>query len=165
MTKLPFEISGLPFSALTEEQQSFFIGDEYLPLPDSHDKQIILLDKESAQRVKQYAASGLSNTHVGDLSRFPLLDEKLLRDKWDSASGVQNVRQWLHDLGVPYSRDVFLWYDQQVVATPWKLVVRYWDAFAWNVGVAMHAFDHTLSWVCEFHHEDVISFYAFPQEK
>ena len=38
------------------------------------------------------------------------------------------------------------------------LVVRYWDAFAWPVGYAMLAVDHTLQWACCFHHEDVIAF-------
>jgi hypothetical protein len=37
-------------------------------------------------------------------------------------------------------------------------VVRYWDAFAWNVGDAMIAVDHTLGWACCFHHEEFFVF-------
>ena len=162
--QMPFDIVGRPFSQLNERERCFFIGDEYLPLPDNHVAQLILLDRESSRRVKLFAAAGLFQDHDGDdLTRFPLVDHKLLHDKWNADSDIQDVRQWLHDLGIPYSRDVFLWYDQSVVFTSWKIVARYWDAFTWSVGMVMHAFDHTLSWVCEFHHEDVISFYTFPK--
>lgn len=162
-TKLPFEIVGRKYSDLTEHEGSFFIGDEYLPLHPDHDAQIILLDRESADRIKSFARAGFVKNPSGDFARLPLLDHQFLHDKWNSESDIQDVREWLHSLEIPYAQSVFLWYDNAVVATTWKLLLRYWDAFAWSVGVAMHAFDHTLTWVCEFHHEDVISFYAFPK--
>lgn len=163
--RLPFGIAGRSFSQLSERDRSFFVGDEYLPLHQNHDAQIVLLDRKSATRVKSFARAGLSKDCVGDLARFPTLDRQFLHDKWNSDAGVKDVRQWLHSLGIPFARVVVLWYDSAVVLTTWKLLIRYWDAFAWSVGVAMYAFDHTLSWVCEFHHEDIIQYYAFPSSK
>lgn len=161
--QLPFELTGRRFSELSERERCFFIGDEYLPLPPGHDAQIIRLDRDCADLVKSFARGGLSQDRVGDFHRFPILDHKLLHDKWCSESDIQDVREWLHSLGIPYGQAIFLWYDDIVVLTTWKLLLRYWDAFAWSVGTAMHAFDHTLRWVCEFHHEDIISFYAIPK--
>jgi hypothetical protein len=65
----------------------------------------------------------------------------------------------LFDRGIPFRRTAYLLYEQdQVVQATWRMVVRYWNAFAWSVGYAMMAVDHTLQWACCFHHEDVIVF-------
>lgn len=45
-----------------------------------------------------------------------------------------------------------------VVQTTWRMVVRYWDAFAWSVGFKMIAVDQTLRWACCFHDEELIVF-------
>ncbi len=47
------------------------------------------------------------------------------------------------------------------VVTSWKILVKYWDAFAWSVGFAMYAFDTSMNWICEFNHEDTIAYSAF----
>ena len=52
-------------------------------------------------------------------------------------------------------------YDYVIVATEWKIVVKYWDAFFWAVGMEMLVLDTTKSWVCSFHHEDTLTFQRY----
>ncbi len=82
-------------------------------------------------------------------------------DAWGDPEKEQEVRSWLYGLGIPYSKEVYLLYDNQVVRTEWKILVKYWDCFANNVGMVMVVVDSSWSWACEFHHEDVISFYDY----
>src|SRR5262249_8479393 len=78
---------------------------------------------------------------------------------WNDPVRRAEVGRWLFKRGIPIRRTVYLMYERdQVVQTTWRMVVRYWDAFAWRVGYAMIAVDHTLLWACCFHHEDLIVF-------
>jgi hypothetical protein len=82
-------------------------------------------------------------------------------ESWRRIQDVQATREWLHQRGVPYSTNIYLVYGEAIVATEWKILVKYWDAFAWSVGFAMLALNESKSWVCEFHHEDVITFQSY----
>ena len=158
IVNFPFEISGKTFDQLSEQETGFFIEDQDFVLPKNHALQIILLDKESFKRVNSIARSRLWDTSKHDFRSFPHKQKILLYDKWDSNSGIQEVRQWLYGLNIPFKQNIFLWYSDQIILTTWKILVRYWDAFAWSVGVEMFAFDSSMNWVCEFHHEDVITY-------
>ena len=78
----------------------------------------------------------------------------LIYDLWDDKGIALNT-------GVPFSTPVYLLYHEEVIATEWKILVRYWDAFACNVGVAMLVVDSSKSWACEFDHNDVITFMRY----
>ena len=82
----------------------------------------------------------------------------LLDNVWGDQTKIAAVRDWLYQAGVPFSTQVFLLRHEEVVATDWKTLVRYWDAFARSVGVEMLIIDHTKSWLCTFHHEQVLTF-------
>ena len=159
--QLPFPTCSRAWSELSERERGVFcFDDEDLPLPRMHAAQIALLDADDAKRASEWLMSALP-------SRWPepdFTDEITLSlsDQWNSAEGIQSVRQWLHDRGIPYARQVYLIYDwERVVQMPWKLVVKYWDAVAYSVGVAMVTMDHTRQWACCFHHEAVIVFGTF----
>ena len=159
--QLPFPIRSRTWSELSERERGVFcFDDDDLPLPATHAAQIALLDADHAKLTSAWLFSALP-------SRWPrpdFTDEITLRidDKWNSVEGVQTVRQCLHGRGITYARQVYLIYDwERVVQMPWKLVVRYWDAVASLVGVAMITMDHTRQWACCFHHEDVIIFGTF----
>ena len=157
----PFPLKGKSFNELSEDEERYFCDwDEYF-LPYNHAVQIVLLNEKSFVCVRDLAFKRLWRDSVSGLIRFPIEKRKSLHDKWNSESGLQDVRQWLYDLGISFSRNVFLLYPEQVIYTPWKLLVRYWNGFAWSVGMGMYAFDASMNWVCEFHHEDVIIYSTF----
>ena len=155
------ELKGKTFNELSEKEKSFFTCDDYLPSPNNHTLQIILLDQKSFRIVKSLAISRLNNYLVYGYNNFPYVQKKSLCDKWNSELSIREVRQWLYNIGIPLSQKIFLLYSNKIVLTSWKILVRYWDAFAWSVGVAMYAFDASMNWICEFHHEDTIIYLAF----
>lgn len=160
---LTFPIRSRAWGALSERERDCLCFDEEdLPLPEDHGAQIALLYPDDARRTSEWLISALPFRWPEGEPHFA--DETTLRihNKWNSEDGVQSVRQWLHERGIPYTRQVYLIYDwDRVVQTPWKLVVRYWDAVAWSVGYAMLTMDHSRQWACCFHHEDVIVFGTF----
>jgi hypothetical protein len=159
--RLPFPVSTRPWAELSERDRSFFsFDDDYLPLHLNHAAQIGLLAPADAGRVVAWAFAAIPPgwpEHTDQ--RFEHEERLSIGASWNDETRRAEVRRWLFGRGVPFRRTVYLLYERdQVVQTTWRMVVRYWDAFAWSVGYAMVAVDHTLQWACCFHHEDVIVF-------
>jgi hypothetical protein len=149
------------WSELTEDEKDFFCGDEYLPFHKNHEERVSVLSGSDAREMIKQALFQIPEYKAGVISGKRDEDYILLGDVWGSEERVQDVRQWLYDKGIPFSTIVYLFYDNQVVKVDWKFLVTYWDALAWNVGMAMVITDLTGKWACEFHHEDVITFYEY----
>jgi hypothetical protein len=64
VANFPFELRGRTFNELSEKETEWFTRDRYLPLPNNHALQIILLDRESFTIVKSLAVSKLKNYFV-----------------------------------------------------------------------------------------------------
>jgi hypothetical protein len=157
---LPFPVTVRPWDELSDWDRKFFsFQDDYLPLHPNHAAQIGLLEPEDALRVENLAYASLPRGWPNGGQYFAHEEKLWVGDSWNDADAEADVRRWLYGRGVPYRRTVYLLYEPtEVVQTTWRLLIRYWDAFAWSVGSQMEAFDHTLSWACCFHHEDVIVF-------
>lgn len=149
------------WDSLSKQDRSFFIGDNYLPLPKSHAARISILKGIRAREFVRLALYKVPNYSVAATCQFKHEDHILLHDVWNDESKIAEVRDWLYQKGIPFSNQVYLLYDNLVVSTAWKIVVTYWDALAWSVGVEMIAIDNTKSWICCFHHEEVITFMSF----
>jgi hypothetical protein len=158
--KLPFAVSSRPWSELSEPERDFFCDDDDLPLPPNHAAQIALLAPGHNVRLASWAFAALPpGWPDGTDQRFEFEELLRIHECWNDPVRCAEVRRWLFDRGIPLRRTVYLLYERDlVVQTTWRMVVRYWDAFAWAVGYAMVAVDHTLQWACCFHHEDVIVF-------
>jgi hypothetical protein len=159
--RLPFPVSVRPWDDLMGSDRFFFDREgAYLPLHPNHAAQIGLLDQPDAARLCEWAYSALPLRWPDCTEqRFAREAQCVVRDGWNDAGRRAEVRRWLFERGVPFRRVVYLIYERdRVVQTTWRMVVRYWDAFAWSVGYAMVAVDHTLLWACCFHHEDVFVF-------
>ena len=159
--RLPFPVSVRPWDVLPEDDRGFFcFTDDYLPLHPNHAAQIGLLTPADAARLTEWAFAAIPPGWP-DRTERRFEQETLLtvRDCWNDPARRSDVRRWLYERGVPFRRTVYLIYERnRVVQASWRMVVRYWDAFAWSVGYAMVAVDHTLQWACCFHHEDVFVF-------
>lgn len=159
--RLPFPVAVRPWDQLAERDRWFFcFTEDYLPLRPNHAAQVGLLAPADAVRVTEWAFAAIPPGWPDRSGqRFEHEAELVIRDCWDDPTRRAEVREWLFERGVPFARTVYLLYERgQVVQATWRMVVRYWDAFAWSVGYAMVAIDHTLQWACCFHHEDVIVF-------
>lgn len=159
--QLPFPVSVRLWNDLPENDRSFFcFGGDNLPLHPNHAAQIGLLAPADAVRLCEWAFAAVPPGWPDRTEqRFEYEAKLFVRDGWNDPSRHSDVRQWLFDQGVPLRRTVYLMYERdRVVQVTWRMVVRYWDAFAWSVGYAMVAVDHTLRWACCFHHEEVFVF-------
>jgi hypothetical protein len=157
---LPFTISSRPWQELSEKARSFFCEDLAPPLCPEHAAQISLLAPADAARLFSWAAWSIP-AGWPDRTEDRFEHEELLSvyDCWNDEAGRASVARWLFNRGIPFRRTVYLMYERdRVVQTTWRMVVRYWKAFAWSVGYDMIAVDHTLQWACCFHHEDVFVF-------
>ncbi|MEC7121096.1 MAG: hypothetical protein VXW65_14510 [Pseudomonadota bacterium] len=144
------------WDALSERQRSFFYGDDYLPLPASHAARISRLHGIRAVEFIRLALYQMPNNTSFALTDFKHEQVMLLEGVWGDQARITAVRDWLYQTGMPFSTQVFLLRHEEVIATDWKTLVRYWDAFAWSVGV-----DQTKSWLCAFHHEQVMTFMRY----
>jgi hypothetical protein len=165
--ELPFPVSSRAWSDLPERERAFFsFGDDYLPLHPNHAAQLRLLIPADAQRLATWAFSALPAGWPDRTDqRFEHEQQRSVSECWRDAGRRAEVRRWLFNLGIPFRRTVYLLYERDVVVqTTWRMVVRYWDAFAWSVGYAMVAVDHSLQWACCFHHEDIIVFGSHARE-
>jgi hypothetical protein len=158
--RLPFPVSGRPWDELSGFDRRFFCVEDYLPLPAHHAAQIRLLRRADAIRLADWAWTAIPPGWPDRTEqRFPHEESISIRDCWNDEAGRARVRRWLFGQGIPFRRTVYLLYDEErVVETTWRMVVRYWDAFAWSVGYAMVAVDHTLQWAVCFHHEEFFVF-------
>jgi hypothetical protein len=57
---------------------------------------------------------------------------------------IRQVRKWLYQRGIPFSRRVFLSWDSQLAAkTSWKMVVKYWDDLWYPMSDDLAVFDES----------------------
>ena len=123
-------------------------------------RQIGLLARTDVARVTEWAFAAIPPGWPDRTDeRFEQEAELAIGDCWDDPARRAEVRRWLFERSVPFGRTVYLLYERdRVVQATWRMVVRYWDAFAYSVGLSMVAVDYTLQWACCFHHEEVIIF-------
>lgn len=139
-----FSKSFKKWSLLTDKEREFFCGEEHLPFHENHEERISVLFGNKARNFIDRALHQIPEYNSGVKSKKRTGDCVLLKEVWNNEAKSQEVRQWLHDRGLPFETIVYLLYDNQVVRTDWKFLVTYWDALVWNIGVAMVATDLTV---------------------
>lgn len=157
----PFAVSSRAWDELSERERNFCCGDHHLPLHPQHAAQLRLLNGEDARCFASWAWSAVPAGWPDQADRRFARESalNLLQQSWSDTDTKAMVQRWLYEQGIPFRRTVYLIYERDcVVQTTWRMVVRYWDAFAWSVGYGMVTVDHTLRWAVCFHHEDVFAF-------
>jgi hypothetical protein len=143
------------------------IADDFAAVPATHIQQVRRISDESLAGMQEWLRARLPVSRSRDQLGYP--ESHILRlddDSWNTEAGSRSVRQWLHDRGVRYGTTVYLFYDDPLILSmPWRILVRYWNAWAWSVGYSMTAVDSTCQWACMFHHENVIEFGQFTKDK
>ncbi|MEM7332474.1 MAG: hypothetical protein AAF490_10295 [Chloroflexota bacterium] len=160
-TLADFDTKFKEWSLLTDKERAFFFGDEYLPLPRNHANRISIIKDSLALKFTKIALDKVPTYSINSDANFKNEMTINLDEVWGKEQKIQDVRNWLFERGIPFSRTIYLLYSDIVVKTDWKTLVNYWDAFGDSVGVEMLAIDSTKSWLCSFHHENVITFYSY----
>ena len=146
---------------LSEKDKGFFIGDDYLPLSDDVAERISIIKHQEARDFKKEALLNVPGFSSSTVLSYKSEEWVSLENAWGNKDETQKIREWLHNRGIPYRTTVYLLYDNSVVVkTDWKTLVKFWDAFSWSVGMAMLVVDLSKRWLCEFHHENVLTFYG-----
>ena len=157
---LDFTPTLIRWSQLSPSERGYsWLEENYGSVPQTHLESIARVDVADRPRLNSWLDRVLPQKSADRLC-FPNSELLHLTDEsWNTDAGVQTVRQWLYNRSVPYRTTIYCFYDRdQVLCLAWRLLVKYWDAFAWSVGYAMIATDSTCQWACMFHHENVIEF-------
>lgn len=164
-----FSTTFKPWPELTQQQKSFFHLADNTGLADEDAAQTSVLFGEAAAsfiNVMLDSVPGYSST----ASRQVLHKESLnLAALAGQANKFEAVRQWLYQTGVPLAAPVYVLYQAHnefwVVATTWRILVNYWEAFTFSVTVDMLVLDSSKDWLCRFQMEvEVISFVRYQEQ-
>lgn len=141
---------------LTDFRLHWRFGPDYAPdLPAEHRQQLRPLDARASRWVWDYiVASGLHDDTPFKKGFFRTIDRAAI-----STGNQADIRKWLYRRGLPFAKEVILsWQPDEAMLVPWKLVVKYFDAFYYPAADDLTVFDGSLSWALLFYHEDEIYF-------
>ena len=143
-----------PWSSLDGRQKSFFYLNEGVTLADADTAQISVLYGEAAASFITAILEGIPG-YSSAASRQIVQNDKLnLAPLAGQANESNVVQQWLYQTGVPVAAPVYVLYQAHnefwVVATTWRILVNYWEAFTFSVAVDMLVLDSSKNWLCRF---------------
>ena len=154
-----------PWSALAEherERENMFKADTSEALCKAHAERIRLLKGIQAVEFAWRALYKVPGHSIAAKTQFTnefvqCIDELL------GEQCVENVQRLLHKLGIAYATEVYLIYSESVIATEWKIFIRYWHEFTSFVSVDLVIVDATKSWICAFNHHGWMKFQSYHQ--
>lgn len=144
----------IPWSSLNEQQKFFFYLAEGATLADTDTAQNSVLFGEAAASFITALLEGVPG-YSPTTTRCILQQDRLnLAQLAGQANEIDIVGQWLYQTGVPVAAPVYVLYQAHnefwVVATTWRILVSYWEAFTFSVAVDMLVLDSTKDWLCRF---------------
>lgn len=155
-----------PWLSLNEQQKSFFYLSDNCMLAEEDAVQISVLYGDTAAIFITAMLEGIPG-YCNTASRHILQQNRLnLAQLAGQANESDVVQQWLYQTGVPVAALVYVLYQAHnefwVVATTWRILVSYWEAFTFSVTVDMLVLDSTKNWLCRFHvGSEVINFVRY----
>ena len=144
----------IPWVSLNGRQKSFFYLAEGATLADTDAAQITILFGDAAASFITAMLEGVPG-YCSTASRHILQQDRLnLAQLAGQANESEVVQQWLYQTGVPLAAPVYVLYQAHnefwVVATTWRILVNYWEAFTFSVAVDMLVLDSSKDWLCRF---------------
>jgi hypothetical protein len=128
-----------------------FTNPRYRVLPAVHLEQVRPLSPESSRRLRDLTMP-LHEDLPFTQGLFRSIESVAL-DKGD-ALAIRSVRKWFFNRGVPFKATVYLSYGTEwAIATPWKIVVKYWDDFWYPGSDDLTVVDDSFAWALLFWHE------------
>jgi len=133
-----------------DKRTLFGTSEDFDSLPAPHKEQIRFLDHHAFVYLRTlFRVAQMGGT--GSFKDFSKDDYKEIEEFNDKDNGEKQLKQWLYERGIPFSKNVFILADQAIYTT-WKIIVEYaFEAF-WNKDV--YVFDQSLTWcLFHFHHD------------
>jgi hypothetical protein len=132
-----------------------FTEERYNVLPEIHLNQLRPLDKLAANFLSNYISEiGLHNHVPFKKDFFKVIDE--ISSSNDNES---EIKKWLYRRGLPFGKEVcVVWNHNEAMIVPWKLLIKYFDDFAYPGSDDLTVFDESLNWALLFFHEGEIYF-------
>lgn len=151
---------------LAQQQKSFFYLADNALLAEADAAQISVLLGEAAASFITAVLEGIPG-YSSAASRQIVQNDKLnLAQLAGQANPSNVVQQWLYQTAVPAAAPVYVLYQAHnefwVVATTWRILVNYWQAFSFSVAVDMLVLDSSKDWLYRFQMEaEVIGFIRY----
>ena len=143
------EVTAIPMEQFALKWR--FTDPQYRILPSVHLEQLRPLSPESSRQVWRLTLP-LHEDLPFTANIFRVVDSMLLDDADPTA--IRAVRKWLFGRGVPFKSPVFVSYNPEwAIATTWKMVVKYWDAFWYPGSDDLTVIDESLTWALLLWHE------------
>ena len=116
------------WTTFPEKKWSFLSSPEEAQVISSeHKDQINFLNKEGTDLIKDYM---YLSKMVDDFPHKPFINFFKTVESFNiSLDCNSELKRWLHDIGVPFSKYVFIDSDRngQAVMLTWKMVIKYWE--------------------------------------
>ena len=132
-----------------------FTEEKYDKLPEAHLNQIKPLDNNAAKFLWDYIDATDLHEHVPFKNGFfRTIDKaKILTDN------KRDIKKWLYQRGIAFDQKVYLsWQPSIAMIVPWKMLIKYFDAFYYPCSDDLTVIDQNLNWALFFYHEDEIYF-------
>jgi hypothetical protein len=132
-----------------------FTEDKFDKLPDEHLELIKPLDIDASRFLWEFIMQiNLHDDVPFKKGFFRTIDKaKILDDNQDE------VKKWLYQRGFSFDKPVFLsWQPTEALVVPWKIFIKYFDAFYYGSSDDLTVIDRSLTWALLFYHEDEIYF-------
>jgi hypothetical protein len=122
-------------------------------MPNIHLEQLKSLNKKVSKFLWDYISDANFQAEIPFKKDFFKRVEKI-----QITEGNENeVKKWLYQRGLPFSKDVFLsWKPNDAMIVPWKLVIKYFDDFYFADDLTI--IDESLNWALLFHHGGKVYF-------
>jgi hypothetical protein len=132
-----------------------FTEEQYEVLPEIHLAQLKPLNKKASQFIWNFIAnSGMHQDTPFKKDFFQTIDKAKILD-----TNQKEIKNWLYQRGLPFEKEVFLsWQPDDAMIVPWKLLIKYFDAFYYSASDDLSVIDQSLNWALLFYHEDEIYF-------
>jgi len=134
-----------------------FTERKYKLLPYTHLNQLKPLDKSASAFLWGYIS--LTDVHANVPFKRNLYKEvnQILR----TSRNEREIKKWLFNCGFSFSKEVYLsWNPESAMIVPWKLLIKYFDDFAYLGSDDLTVIDASLNWALLFFHEGMIYFGA-----
>ncbi|MES2109259.1 MAG: hypothetical protein V4577_10945 [Bacteroidota bacterium] len=132
-----------------------FTEKKYDILPELHLNQLKPLDVNAAKFLWEH----INVVRLHDDVPFKKGFFKTIDKAFIGEGNGRDIKKWLYHRGLPFDKEVYLsWQPDSAMIVPWKLLIKYFDAFYYGCTDDLTVIDESLNWAVLFYHEDEIYF-------
>lgn len=132
-----------------------FTEERYDKLPEIHLNQLKPLDVAGSKFLWDYISTVRLHDDVPfKKGFFTTIDKAKI-----FIGNEKEIKKWLYQRGIAFGREVYLsWQQDTAMIVPWKLLIKYFDAFYYPSSDDLLVFEPSLDWALLFFHTDDIYF-------